>query len=439
MIYTVSEMIASFSECIIFIIYLILSLHFKHDRKHKNTIGVLSCSMIAIANSLFWDQNNQLLHHELFFVLTYILILFAFSRFMLQGKWWKQILLIIIGISIDFAINAVIIGVSGIVLQNQYSEIILMRNPTRVFLLLFSKITLAAILLTIGHSRKKHNLILYLDQCVLSAAVFLLSMTSGVMIERLLLEQIISSTYASIIMLGLIMIHLLLYIIVVQLLFRNRERQKHIALQTQLYDEEKKLSEYLQWNQSVKTLRHDMNNHLTVMLNYIQNGREKEAIEYIQNLLGKLSDIPHFVETNSPALNAILNLKRMVCDTDKITLKMYLPQEMPDCDIVSFSSVLGNLLDNAIEAERHEVQKEIRLSLAPKGAYLHIIVQNRISHPVLVDGKLPATSKKDKQNHGLGMLSVTDTVTQNNGAIHIYEQDGWFIVDILMTMLMPPD
>ena len=89
-------------------------------------------------------------------------------------------------------------------------------------------------------------------------------------------------------------------------------------------------------------------------------------------------------------------------------------------------------MDNAIEAEKNEPQKEIRLSLESKGAYLHITVQNRIKVPVLVDGKLPNTTKRDKRNHGLGMYSVMETVTQNNVAINIYEKDGWLIVDVLM-------
>ena len=99
---------------------------------------------------------------------------------------------------------------------------------------------------------------------------------------------------------------------------------------------------------------------------------------------------------------------------------------------MAFSTVFGNIIDNAIEAEKKEPQKEIRLSLESRGAYLHITVQNRIHSPVLVNGDLPDTTKRDKRNHGLGIYSVTETITQNNGAINIYEKDGWLLVDVLM-------
>lgn len=68
------------------------------------------------------------------------------------------------------------------------------------------------------------------------------------------------------------------------------------------------------------------------------------------------------------------------------------------------------------------------MHITAKGDYLHITVQNRIQTPVLVDGKLPDTSKRDKRNHGLGMYSVMQTITHNNGTISIYEKDGWFII-----------
>jgi sensor histidine kinase regulating citrate/malate metabolism len=89
-------------------------------------------------------------------------------------------------------------------------------------------------------------------------------------------------------------------------------------------------------------------------------------------------------------------------------------------------------MDNAIEAEKSQPQKGIRIFIESKGPYLHITVQNRIQAPVLVNGKLPDTTKRDKHNHGLGMYSVTETVTQNDGAINIYEKDGWLIIDVLM-------
>lgn len=66
------------------------------------------------------------------------------------------------------------------------------------------------------------------------------------------------------------------------------------------------------------------------------------------------------------------------------------------------------------------------------GSYLHIIIQNRISKPVLINGELPKTSKEDKKHHGIGTGNIIDTVKSSNGAIEFYEQDDWFVADVLL-------
>jgi len=94
-------------------------------------------------------------------------------------------------------------------------------------------------------------------------------------------------------------------------------------------------------------------------------------------------------------------------------------------------------MDNAIEAERKEPIKEIRISLEMAGEYLHITIQNRIHRPVLIDGEMPDTSKIDKQNHGLGMFSVYETIERCSGVLDISENEEWLIVDVLLPCIDP--
>ena len=89
-------------------------------------------------------------------------------------------------------------------------------------------------------------------------------------------------------------------------------------------------------------------------------------------------------------------------------------------------------MNNAIEAERNEPEKEIRISLEMAGAYLHITIQNRIHKPVLINGEMPGTSKKDKQKHGLRMYSVTETIERCHGVLDISGNEEWLIVDVLL-------
>ncbi|MCD7891426.1 MAG: GHKL domain-containing protein [Ruminococcus sp.] len=122
----------------------------------------------------------------------------------------------------------------------------------------------------------------------------------------------------------------------------------------------------------------------------------------------------------------------MICKNEGIDIKCYVQKNLPEFDDMIFSTIFGNLIDNAIESERRENIKEIRLAIESIGTYLHITIQNRIHEPILVNGRLPKTQKKDKINHGIGMHSITETLSQIDGVIEIYERDTWFVADVIL-------
>ena len=62
-------------------------------------------------------------------------------------------------------------------------------------------------------------------------------------------------------------------------------------------------------------------------------------------------------------VNAILDTKRAICRQENIDLKCYLQSDLPETDNYAFSAVFGNLFDNAIEAEKNESEKAIRLAV----------------------------------------------------------------------------
>ena len=115
-----------------------------------------------------------------------------------------------------------------------------------------------------------------------------------------------------------------------------------------MHDNEVKMQEAVQWNQSMKALQHDLNNHIAVIASYIEKGNSDKALAYMKKISGKLEECPNYTDTNSQILNAILDLKRVVCKNKNISLKCYIQNDLPKFDDVTFSTIFGNLMDNAI-------------------------------------------------------------------------------------------
>lgn len=429
MIYTIAEFIATVSDCVILFGFLIASLSFKKIPILPKIVITSLFSAVMILNIVILNYHFTL---EGVFTVFYLIILFSFSAIVLQGKWWHQLVLCLVGLAGIFLINAIITVLSSIILNEEYDNLLLMRNPARIFLLFLSKLSLLCILIPAANIIRKKKITLHLFQGVISIIALTVSIIAGITIEKMILEHLLPPLYATIIMSSLAIINILLLFIMVQFSVQNQTQLNQVALQIRLNDDEKKLQESVQWSKSVRALRHDLSNHLISISQFIKSGEDNKALAYIEKISGNLPDAPPFTDTNNPTLNAILDLKRIICQKENINLKCYIQKDLAPFDDTAFSTVFGNIMDNAIEAEKNEQQKEIRLSLESKGAYLHITVQNRIHIPVLVNGELPNTTKRDKRNHGLGMYSVMETITQNNGAINIYEKDGWLIVDVLM-------
>ena len=429
MIYTISECVATIADCVILFLFLISTLSFKRISLIKKVLSTaLAIILLACSISLL----NRFFTLEGALISIYFFILFIYSKIVLKGKWWHQFLLVLVALGAIFLVNALISILSSIILKDEYTDLLLMRNPVRIFILVISKISLCCILLLISASIKRSKFFLYPIQTIISIILLISTIVAGSAIEKALLDNMLPMSYATIIMICFVVINALLLYIIFLFSIRNHAVMKQVFLETQLRNSEIKLQESLQWSNSVRTLQHDLNNHLITISEYLKENNVSKALSYIKKISVNNAVNLVFTDTNSPALNAMIDLKRIVCKENNIDLKCYMQTDLPDFDDVSFSIVFGNLFDNAIEAEIREEVKEIRLSVDMFGTNLHKVIQNRISKQVLINGKLPKTSKLDKKRHGIGMNNIIDTVNSRNGAVEFYEQDDWFIADVLL-------
>lgn len=354
MIYTVCEYIATGIESIILCVFLITSLQYKPMSKIKKIVGTIGFIILIIANAFLWDNVNILFSFEHLFSVSYILLLCIFSRVMLKGKWWNQAILSLVSIITVFLINILILSCSSAILENSYSEILLMRNPARIFLLFLSKLSLAALLMTMSKIITQNNYSLHIGQSVSAITVFLLSIIIGAIIEKMLLDDALTRTYATVIILCLSLIIVLFIYIAAEISKKNISEQNRIAMETRLHDDERKLKEMLEWNDSIRSLRHDMNNHLLIIKQYADDKDYLSLQQYIEKMQKNIDKTIDITATNNPALDAILNVKKTVCKKSGIDLKCYLQTDLPAIDDYFFSIVFGNLIDNAIEAELKE-------------------------------------------------------------------------------------
>ena len=92
--------------------------------------------------------------------------------------------------------------------------------------------------------------------------------------------------------------------------------------------------------------------------------------------------------------------------------------------------LLGNILDNAIEACQRAEEKSIRLVMEMRGCNLFISLEN--SKNSSENGGIGRTSKEQKRGHGYGMLSVRNIVEKYNGVLRTEDKGNWYITEMIL-------
>lgn len=212
---------------------------------------------------------------------------------------------------------------------------------------------------------------------------------------------------------------------------KEREQIKTISdlqLQNQYLNSVYTLDEH------TRKVRHDLKNHMNIMRTLLedeQEGRVK-TIEYINQYVKQTSLMYETVKTDNKVINAVINSKLLYCAENGINTSVSVCKDVSNLSDVEICTVLGNLLDNAIEAElkNDEHEREIQLNINMEEDMLNIFVKNKIKESVLAANHELKTTKKDDKNHGIGMKNIYDIVTRHNGYIDIYEETDYICFNL---------
>ena len=173
-------------------------------------------------------------------------------------------------------------------------------------------------------------------------------------------------------------------------------------------------------------LIHDIKRHL-LSIKELSNEKDFEGInKYIDNLYENYQIKYLRIYSDNKLINAIINRYMNTCK-DK-TIDFYCDIRDIDFSFMSdndITSLLDNLLENAIEATQNANNKKIELTVKPINTnYIVINAWNYCScAPNLKDGKLQ-TTKSNKFIHGYGIKSIERIAKQYDGNVsHSFNPD----------------
>lgn len=204
----------------------------------------------------------------------------------------------------------------------------------------------------------------------------------------------------------------------------------HLKVQEQqLMIQEIKLSEntYAQMQETaaqMREIKHELSNYFIYAQQLLEDGDYEMLEEHISTVINANIPLTEAVSTNNAVVNSIVNQKNAYARSLNICTDFHvvLPDTLP-IDNLTFCTIFGNLLNNAIEACRMQENAFIRLDVHPVKNYLSFRVDNSVPHDILKENPHLHTTKEDAVNHGNGIQIMKKIVQKYDGMMH-YEMSG---------------
>ncbi len=229
---------------------------------------------------------------------------------------------------------------------------------------------------------------------------------------------------------------ILAVVLMMSILLFNMNRQYEVEKElAKLKSEQAALLErdYTALNQAYAVnakLFHDFHNHIGVLRQLLSHQKTAEAIQYLDELQTPVQEITDTIWTGDETLDYLINSKAQAAQAGGIIYQVQV--EFPrhtNLQSADLCAVLGNLLDNALEAVQQIPEKEerfIHLTIRRIHQMLVIKVENSCqAAPAEKDGTLK-TSKEENGLHGWGLKSAQTAAQKYEGTVQTFYKDGIF-------------
>lgn len=222
------------------------------------------------------------------------------------------------------------------------------------------------------------------------------------------------------------------YLLVIIFFSREEERRNRLAfdqniLNLQVHQSVKELEALRKSQSAAATYRHDLRHHLQFINSCIENGRLREAQDYIYDFLKRADEQKIITYCKNESVNLILSTyaaraKELHIETE---FQVSLPSDL-SLSPYDLCVILSNSLENAINACKNlgfNSQRIIQVHAYQKGERTFVQVRNPYIGQIEFKDALPVSMEL---GHGIGTRSIVMTLERYAGLYSFEAADGWF-------------
>ncbi len=249
-----------------------------------------------------------------------------------------------------------------------------------------------------------------------------------------------NSTAAAVISLLFLVMSLMVVNFFVEICSAYHREKRMFTLRSDYYSVKEQLEVQYQTSARLRKIRHDIKNHLISAAALIDKGEADKARELLREISDSADKLqPTLTQsTGNSLIDSIITYKSAVSEMRGIRFD-YSLETLPELgiELADISSVVSNLLDNALEAAGSCSAPQVEIRVFVYKEYLSVIVRNTFYQLKREQTGRLLTDKSDRDSHGLG-LEIIREACERNGGVYRYSANGaWFTANALMKISKP--
>ncbi len=361
-----------------------------------------------------------------------LLLIFAISM-LYKMKWYQHIFFSVIIVTLYSLAEVIVVVISGMILNVEPA--LLKTGNYLLFGMLASKLIILIMILILKFGC--HKLPLKHLGSVWGYMIFVF-VTSIVSIFLVLdyMHLILGNTtkqFVTLLAVSLIIVMNIMLFYIIDKINEHFETKHNLDTAKELIDSQKATYKTLYENQQeIRKIRHDLKNSMVGILYELENKKTEDAIGRVKGILELLEE-QRFSFSGNNIIDALIRFKKKEAEKYGIALEeaIFLGETL-NIDPIDLSVLLGNALDNAIEATAKQTTrpKTIFIFITYKQENLLMIIKNPVDS--LIDTTNLETTKQDKPHHGFGILQMKQLAKKYNGEVFLECTEEQFKTSILI-------
>lgn len=240
--------------------------------------------------------------------------------------------------------------------------------------------------------------------------------------------------YVLILSLVLIALNIILYTMIYQVQGLMKSKYELSLIRERMDSEKERIEEASVIWDNIRKLKHDLKNHFTVLKGKLEVGDTESCKNYLSKLNQTVENMGDLIKSGNSVVDYLINSKLSNLDNVQVLISGYVGN-YSDIEDVDLACLLGNILDNAIEAQKKVSEERIiELHFLQKNTNRIIICKNTIASSVLKNNSQLKSTKEFPSSHGLGHQIIESTVKKYKGWVDYFEEDKMFGIQIILPL-----